>query len=818
MTSCPRLSDLVALALCVGSLLTVGCLGDPGALEACTFTDPTGCDEPGTATTATGALVTTSGSGSDSTASAGTTDAGEETSAESTSATSTSTTGLPVDPPTQELGPTPPAEFYGLSGSDWGDAAGWDAMAKTGAKTVRMQINWPGIQKNTKCTAGTPPNPSYDWTDTDNRVRWAAERGVRYLPVVYGNACGDNHAFPDVSSPEYPQWLNFVDALVRRYGFSGTFWSDNPGLTPLPMKAWEIWNEQNYAINNPGGTVSPRKYARFLVDTSARIRSAQSAISAAPIEIVMGGLAPFNDATSIEGFFNTMINFPPGGDSPYYYTVAQLKNSFDGLGYHPYALAGDASAAITKIVTADKTLSDYGIGSKSIWLTEIGWPVGTYPWGKDKAPYTITPAMQKAYLEQTMDWLLENYASRNIKVVAWYNYKDFVTIPPGKWDGNAGLTELDGRKRPSWCAYVSYTSAPDCPKKPFVLNTPDIDRDPGTGRMLMSFVNEAKGVSVIEWSSITGFVQSNLGGTDATVATDTSVSLDPGTGRATIVYRRVNGQIGVWERPIYGKPWTYRTLGSTGEVSDATSPDLVRSGSQATDDLINAMAYRNAGGGISYWAESPDLGWVGPFNLGQSVSAVTSPSIAREPTDGTTEIAYRTSDGKVGLTTWTSAFGWTHATFGNANSVDIGASPKVARDPGTGLIVIPYRNNSDVMAAWYLPIGSWSWSHQISGTTIQPWANPSVAISESSGETLISFADMSGGASVWKRGSGGTWALPVGIGGNVALGSNFGISLIEQAGADNTVIPYVDGKYGLDNMQLGVILNWGIAWIPPVFW
>ena len=103
MIACPR-PALAALALCAGSLMTIGCFGSPGPLEACTFTDPTGCDEPGTATTATTAVVTTSGSssGSGSTEGDGGTAAGEEASADATAttgATSTSTTGLPVDPP-----------------------------------------------------------------------------------------------------------------------------------------------------------------------------------------------------------------------------------------------------------------------------------------------------------------------------------------------------------------------------------------------------------------------------------------------------------------------------------------------------------------------------------------------------------------------------------------------------------------------------------------------------------------------------------------------------------------------------------------------
>jgi hypothetical protein len=806
-------SSLLGLLLLAPLESAVGCGGDGSTIEgSTTSTGEAATTTQGVPTTT--ATVTTTGADTSTTAAA-TEDTGAEETASETSGE------IPVPPDCEEPAPSgadpvAPAEFYGLSGSLWNSPLEWDEMAKTGARTVRMHLNWPGLQTNVECTEKAPEAPNYNWKETDNRVRLAAERGVRFLPVVYGNACGDNHAFPDLATgPEYPQWLNFVDALVRRYGHNGAFWAENPDLTALPMTTWEIWNEENYAINNPDETISPRKYARFLVDTAARLRTAQAEISETPPVIVLGGLVSFKDATPIGEYFDTIINTPPPPDNVYYYTPEQFKNAFDGVGYHPYALAGDAAKATDQIIDVDQTLTAYSIGDKSIWLTEMGWPVGTFPWGMGGTDLVISPVMQKHYLQDSMDWLESNYESLNIKLVAWYNYQDFKS---DLWDGSAGLRDVDGRKRPSWCAFTSYASAPKCPKMPYVLTNPDVDRSTGSIAMLMAFINEGEGISVVEFKPTTGFLQSDLPGSDATVGTNASVTTDAGTGRATVVYRQKDGQIGVWERSDYCADWSLRTLGSAGEIADGVTPGLARSGTQADGDLTNSLVYRNAGGGLSFWAESPDTGWIGPFDLGHSVAAYTSPTIVREPVEGITEIAYQTAEGKIGLTTWTPAFGWTNATFGIAGSVGTSASPDVARDPETGLVVIPYRNQSDQLAVWYLPIGSLSWSHDVLDGAMAPWANPSVAIGAGSGETFIPFPNGTGGASVWRRDSGGSWSGPSELGGDVAFNSNLSISVIRTGETDNTVIPYVDAKYGLEDLQLGVLMNLGVDWLPPVFW
>jgi hypothetical protein len=37
----------------------------------------------------------------------------------------------------------------------------------------------------------------------------------------------------------------YLDQLVRRYGPSGTFWSENPAMPKRPIREWQVWNEPN---------------------------------------------------------------------------------------------------------------------------------------------------------------------------------------------------------------------------------------------------------------------------------------------------------------------------------------------------------------------------------------------------------------------------------------------------------------------------------------------------------------------------------------------------------------------------------------------
>jgi hypothetical protein len=43
----------------------------------------------------------------------------------------------------------------------------------------------------------------------------------------------------------YARYARYVGALVARYKPGGSFWLERPDLRPMPIRAWQIWNEPN---------------------------------------------------------------------------------------------------------------------------------------------------------------------------------------------------------------------------------------------------------------------------------------------------------------------------------------------------------------------------------------------------------------------------------------------------------------------------------------------------------------------------------------------------------------------------------------------
>src|SRR5436190_200801 len=144
---------------------------------------------------------------------------------------------------------TPPAEaasvrFYGVvhdRGVATAPAATQDQqfalMKSTGVRTARKVISWAEAQP----TQGQPPT----FTDTDALIARAARNDVEILPIVmYAPAWArkdpDNFVSPPRHDADYVAYLN---ALVARYGPSGSFWSEHHDISKHPPRNWQIRHE-----------------------------------------------------------------------------------------------------------------------------------------------------------------------------------------------------------------------------------------------------------------------------------------------------------------------------------------------------------------------------------------------------------------------------------------------------------------------------------------------------------------------------------------------------------------------------------------------
>src|SRR5581483_907703 len=103
----------------------------------------------------------------------------------------------------------------------------------------------------------------YNWTLDDLIVSSLAAHGLRWLPIIDYSTPWARSAPNQIHSPPRSagDFATYAAAVVSRYGPGGSFWLENPGLKPLPVLTYEIWNEPDngtfwYPSPNPAAYAS----------------------------------------------------------------------------------------------------------------------------------------------------------------------------------------------------------------------------------------------------------------------------------------------------------------------------------------------------------------------------------------------------------------------------------------------------------------------------------------------------------------------------------------------------------------------------------
>ena len=86
------------------------------------------------------------------------------------------------------------------------------------------------------------------------------------------------------SAAQRQAWLQFLHAAVARYGPGGEFWRENRDLPRLPIRQWEIWNEEN--IVTFSHEPDPERFARLIRDLRPRLLHRADPGS----KVILGGL------------------------------------------------------------------------------------------------------------------------------------------------------------------------------------------------------------------------------------------------------------------------------------------------------------------------------------------------------------------------------------------------------------------------------------------------------------------------------------------------------------------------------------------------
>ena len=281
-----------------------------------------------------------------------------------------------------------------------------DGLAAIGARSIRFDLPWGSVER----TRGT-----YDWSQGDRAVAAARARGLDVLLVLAYSPSWANGGRADKYPPldaHVADYAAFAREAARRY-------------VPKGVKAFEIWNEPNLGCCFWKPQAEPERYGRLLAQSYAAIKSV------APEATVLGmALSPAADSQ-------------PGNLSPNTFTKRAYAAGakLDALSIHPY-IGGHNDPAEWEWwlfegtggwfgpLSVRQTMVAYGDGSKQMWGTEMGQPLGGQLAG--------------AALPKIFDrWRGYSFTGPGF----WYNYVG---------DGAYSLVDAGWNPQPAWYAFRDY--------------------------------------------------------------------------------------------------------------------------------------------------------------------------------------------------------------------------------------------------------------------------------------------------------------------------------------------------------------------------
>jgi hypothetical protein len=339
--------------------------------------------------------------------------------------------------------PTPraPKGFFGIdpqSGLTDRDA---EYMKAGGIETVRWPLLWSDVQPTR--------NGGYEWSGFDQVVSTASRHGLQVLPVVLETPrwlSVKGTKLPIDSGAARKAWAQFLEAAVKRYGPGGEFWATHaPGVVqyepaiprPLPIRAWQIWNEANFFYF--AFPASPQRYARLLKLSSQTIKRVDPSA-----KVLMSGLfgkpSPRPPRAMPAAQFLEAI-----------YRIPGMKRYFDGIALHPYAVDTET---LEELVEEFHEVTVANHDRVPLYITEMGW-------GSQNDFNTVAFEQgvkgQVKQLKGAYGYLLTNRRKLDLKSVYWFSWKDLAGSctfcdSVGLFKGGAKF-----RAKPSWRALVAIT-------------------------------------------------------------------------------------------------------------------------------------------------------------------------------------------------------------------------------------------------------------------------------------------------------------------------------------------------------------------------
>jgi hypothetical protein len=317
-------------------------------------------------------------------------------------------------------------QFYGVTPQGALQERDYNRMRNGDVGLLRVQVRWNLVE---------PRRGERRWDGVDEIVGNAAARGVRSLVAVSNPPSWVRN--PPTRKSDRQAFRGFMSAMARRYGHGGGYWQGpyrarHPGAKPRPVRAWQIFNEQN-GIAHWGGRPNPRAYGR-LVKLGARGVRSQNRRA----EIVLGGMfaTPSGRGAIISWRFLKRL-----------YGVKGIRRFFDTVALHPYA-PGLRGLRI-QMQRIRKVMRRHNDRRKRIRVTEIGW--GSK---RDGNPLNKSPKGQARMLRKSFRLLTRHRNRRggwNVGGVNWFSWQDGTSACP--FCASSGLFTADRKAKRSWRAF-----------------------------------------------------------------------------------------------------------------------------------------------------------------------------------------------------------------------------------------------------------------------------------------------------------------------------------------------------------------------------
>lgn len=341
-----------------------------------------------------------------------------------------------------------PAGFWGVVPQHTLNAEQFQRLSRGGVESIRIPVGWGSVQPS--------QGGQFDWSGFDNQVEEAAKAGIKVLPFLSGAPewAVPTKAVPGAGGLKAPAhlpvsgaartgWVGFLTAAVARYGPTGSFWSEHPGVPKRPIRVWQIWNEPNfkYFIAKP----SPAEYGKLVKISYTALRAADPGA-----QVVLAGLfARPKGARTASGKHKSLNWYASDFLSQMYRTTPGLKTRFNGVALHPYTIRASELPGVTEefrqVLAANKD------GGKSLWMTELGWSSSK---ASSANQFAKGPAGQARELRSAFTTLRNKQVKWKLKSVFWFSVDD----APGACNfcDGSGLFASGFVPKASWYSYVKF--------------------------------------------------------------------------------------------------------------------------------------------------------------------------------------------------------------------------------------------------------------------------------------------------------------------------------------------------------------------------